>query len=150
MASPCPDCGRMVADDAQCSDPFWEAQAIEGNDPAYYAVHQLSVPAYYLQHNLYSRAGWLQVRKLMGEFLFAGLDPQYARRKYRDDFDNKNRTDSITRGPKLEEVATVNWSRTIGDVRVHSAEHYCADVRAWAESVYHDSAAMVAQVEAAS
>lgn len=149
MAYACPDCGGLVPDDAQCSDRFWEAQAIEGGNPDYYAVHNLSVPAYYLQHNLYSRSGWLAVRKLIGEFLFEGLTPQYARQKYRDDFDGGNRTESITKGPKLEEVATVKWTFTMADVRVDTAEHYCADVRQWAESIFKDSADMVARIEKA-
>lgn len=143
----CPDCGGLVPDDAQCSDRFWEAQAIEVAHPEYYAVHQFSVPAYYMQHNLYSRAGWLAVRKLMGEFLFEGLTPQYARQKYRDDFDGGNRTESITRGPKLAEVADVQWTFTMADVRMDTAAHYCEDVQKWAESVYHDSAEMVAGLE---
>jgi len=144
MAYLCPDCGGGVPVDAQCSDRFWEGQAIEGLDPAYYAVHQLSVPAYYLQHNLYSREGWLAVRKLLGEFIFEGLTPQYARQKYRDDFEGGNRKESITKGAKLEEVATVQWTFTISDVCLDTAAHYCADVRIWAERVFNDSAAMVA------
>lgn len=147
MAYLCSDCGGAVPNDAQCSDRFWEAQAIEGGNPDYYAVHQLSVPAYYLQHNLYSRSGWLAVRKLMGEFLFEGLTPQYARQKYRDDFDGGNRTESITRGAKLAEVATVKWSFTMADVRVDTAAHYCEDVQRWAERVFLDSAEMVAGLD---
>ncbi len=147
MSYSCPDCGGAVPDDAQCSDRFWEAQAIEAGNPDYYAVHQFSVAAYYLQHNLYSRSGWLAVRKLIGEFLFEGLTPQYARQKYRDDFDGGNRTESITRGPRLVEVATVKWTFTMADVRVDSAAQYCADVREWAERVFKDSAAMVAGLE---
>jgi hypothetical protein len=60
--------------------------------------------------------------------------------------DSGQRTWSITRGPKLAGVESIAWTRTIADVRLDTAEHYCADVRAWAESILVDSAALVSAV----
>lgn len=132
---------------AQCSDRFWEGQILESNDPAYYAVHHLSVPAYYLQHSLYSREGWLRVHALLGEFLFDGLTPQLARQKYSQDFSSGKREWSIVRGEKLAEVGQVQWSLTMAEVSLDTAAKYCADVQRWAESVYRDSQAMVKRVQ---
>jgi len=47
-------------------------------------------------------------------------------------------------------VAAIAWSRTIADARLSTAEQYCADVRAWAESVLADSAALMRKLEAGS
>ncbi len=140
----CPQCGAEVPDGSQCADRFWEGQLLEGDDPAYYAVHHLSVPAYYLQHNMYSRQGWLAVHKLLSEFVFNGLTPQQAREKHKRDFDSHNREFSIVRGEKLPGVEQVMWSWTMANVRLGSAEQYCQDVRRWAQQVCEDGAALAA------
>jgi len=134
----------MVPSGSQCSNRFWEGQILEGNDPAYYAVHHLSVPAYYLQHNLYSRAGWLAVHKLLSEFVFEGLTPQLARQKYKHEVDSGKRTFSIVRGEKLAGVELIDWNATMADVRLDTAEQYCEDVRRWAQQVCEDGAALAA------
>lgn len=117
---------------------------MEGDDPAYYAVHHLSVPAYYLQHNMYSREGWLAMHKLLGEFVYDGLTPQGARQKYTHEVDSGRRTFSIVRGERLPGVEQIVWGFTIAGVRLDTAEHYCEDVRRWARQVCEDAAALVA------
>ena len=47
----CPACGATFPTDETCEDRFNVSQVREVEEPAYYAVHQLSVPAYMLQHN---------------------------------------------------------------------------------------------------
>jgi len=117
---------------------------LEGDDPAYYAVHHLSVPAYFLQHNMYSREGWLAVHKLLREFVFEGLAPQDARQKYKHAVDSGKRTFNIVRGEKLSDVEQITWHITVADVRLDTAEHYCEDVRRWARQVCQDGAALAA------
>jgi hypothetical protein len=95
-----------------------------------------------LQHNGYSRDGWIMARHLLTRFL-GGWTPEEVRRQYRKAVDSGNRTYSITRGPKLEGVEAITWTRTIADVRLDTAEHYCTDVRAWAESIVTDSEALM-------
>jgi hypothetical protein len=143
MTNQCPKCGAPKVEGEDCATIFWTQQETELHKPGYYAVHQLSVPAYMLQHNEYSKTGWIRVRNLMSEFLFEGLTPQYARQKLRDEVDSGNRKTSLTRGEKLTEVDDITWTFTVADVRTDTAEHYCDDVRKWAESVYRDSQAMV-------
>jgi hypothetical protein len=61
----------------------------------------------------------------------------------RHTMDSGNRTFSLTRGPTLDGVEDTAWTRTVADVRLDTAERYCADVRAWATSVLADSAGLV-------
>lgn len=139
LPSTCSQCGAVLRPGETCRERFDAAQLIEVADPAYYAVHHLSVPCYMLQHNIYSRRGWLAVRRLLHEFLYEGLTPQAARRRDAAAMDSGKRTWSITKGPKLPGVEEVRWSVTIADVRVDTAEHYCAGVRRWAEAVLADT-----------
>lgn len=138
-AEACPQCGATLAPGETCRERFDAAQLIEVSDSAYYAVHHLSVPCYMLQHNIYSRRGWLAVRSLLHEFLYQGLTPQAARKRDAAEMDSGRRTWSITKGAKLPGVENVRWTFTIADVRVDTAEHYCADVRRWAEAVLADT-----------
>lgn len=134
----CPQCGATYDTDETCEDQFNAGQALELTDPAYFAVHHLSVPCFMLQHNRYSRDGWIRTRELLARFL-GGLTPEEARRQARRAVDSGNRTYSFTRGPTLAGVEAIAWTRTIAAVRLDTAEHYCSDVRAWAASIVHDS-----------
>jgi hypothetical protein len=141
----CPQCGAIFPSGETCQDYFNTGQIKEVEHPdTYYTVHHLSVPCYMLQHNAYSRPGWLSVRELLSQFVFQGLLPAEARRRYRQSWGSGQRTWSITKGPKLEGVENLAWSVTVADVRLDTAEHYCADVRRWAESVLADSEQLVA------
>lgn len=146
MPFTCPQCGATYATDERCEDRFNVSQIQELEDPAYYAVHQFSVACYMLQHNAYSRDGWLATRDLLAQF-HAGLTPDEVRRRHRRDVDSGRRTWSITKGPKLAGVETISWSRTIADVRLDTAAHYCADVRAWAETILADSAVLTGSLK---
>ena len=147
MPETCRQCGARLAPEQTCEDVFYLGQIKEVEDPAYYAVHHLSVPCYMLQHNFYSRQGWLEVYGLLAEFV-NGLTPGEARRRNRESMDSGKRTFSITRGAKLDGVEQMKWSFTVADVRLDSAEYYCADVRRWAECVLADSAELVRAVQA--
>ncbi len=138
MSCHCPQCGASYDTDETCEDRFNAGQALELADPASYAVHHLSVPCFWLQHNRYSREGWIRARELLARFL-AGLTPEEARRQSRGTVDSGNRNFSFTRGPKLAGVEAITWTRTVADVRLDTAAHYCADVREWAASIVRDS-----------
>ncbi|HEV2239390.1 MAG TPA: DUF5946 family protein [Ktedonobacterales bacterium] len=144
----CPQCGATYSTDETCASRFNDCQAREFSDPAYFAVHHLSVPCFMLQHDHYSRAGWIRVWRLLVRFL-DGLAPEQARRDARKAGAGGNRMPSLTRGPKLVGVAAVTWSRTIADVRRDSAEQYCADVRAWTAQVVRDAEELMRTVDGA-
>jgi hypothetical protein len=144
MATICPQCGATLASGETCIDRFNIAQIKEIENPAsYYTVHHLSVLCYMLQHNVYSRDGWLAVRQLLHQFVYEDLTPAEARRQNRTTWDSGQRTWSLAKGAKLTQVDDIVWTRTIADVRIDTAEHYCADVRDWAIAVLADTAALV-------
>lgn len=147
MPFTCPACGASYPTEETCEDRFNVSQLTEVEQPAYYAVHHLSVPCYMLQHNGYSRPGWLAVRDLLWKFVYEGWTPAMARRTIRVSADSGHRDWSFTRGPKLEGVETIAWTYTIAQVRLDTAENYCADVRYWAESILADSEALIRAVK---
>jgi hypothetical protein len=46
MLAACPKCGTTFTGDETCQDRFTAGQLKEGDGPAYYAVHHLSVACY--------------------------------------------------------------------------------------------------------
>ena len=140
--STCPQCGATFPHDQRCRDRFDADQTREFEQPAYFAVHQLSAPCYLLQHNGYSRAGWLWAHSLLAQFV-AGLSPAEARQQQRGAVDSVRRSCSFTKGARLPGVAAIAWTRTIADVRTDTPEHYRADVRAWAASILADTAPLL-------
>jgi hypothetical protein len=75
--------------------------------------------------------------------VYEDLTPAEARRQNRTTWDSGQRMWSLTKGAKLTQVDDIVWTRTIADVRIDTAEHYCADVRDWAIAVLADTAALV-------
>jgi hypothetical protein len=144
MSPPCPQCGAVLPSGESCQDRFNLSQVIELEQPAYYAVHHLSVPCYLLQHNAYSHRGWLEVRKLLAMFVHEGWTPQMARRQIKANAAGKNW--SLTRGEKLPGVEDIAWTATIAGISLDSAEAYCADVRRWAAQILVDSEQLVQTV----
>lgn len=138
MSYSCPQCGATYSTDETCEDRFTAGQALEMADASFFAAHHLSIPCFMLQHNRYSRDGWIQVRRMLVRFL-NGLTPAEARRSAREAVDSGNRTYSFTRGLKLAGVESIAWTRTIADVRLDTAERYCADVWEWAAQIVRDS-----------
>jgi hypothetical protein len=113
------------------------------NPTSYYTVHHLSVPCYMLQHQVYSREGWIFARELLRQFVYEGLTPAAARQQNRQKVDSGKRGWSFTKGPKLSQVDELEWTSTIAAVRLDTADHYCADVREWAEQVLADTESLV-------
>jgi hypothetical protein len=147
MKFACPQCGANFTSDETCQDRFNISQLKELEQPSYYVVHHLSVASYILQHNVYSRKGWLTVRELLLQFVYRGLTPAMARQQNRMKFDSGHRTWSITKGAKLPGVENIAWTYTIADVRLDTAELYCADVRRWAESILADSEQLIRELD---
>ena len=147
MSFTCSQCRAVFTTDETCQDRFNVSQIKEVEQPAYYAVHHLSVPCYMLQHNVYSREGWIEVRQLLVKFVYDGWTPAMARRHYRVNADSRHRTWSLTKGAKLPGVENIVWNYTIAAVRLDTAESYCADVRHWAESILADSEQLVRKLE---
>jgi len=135
----CPGCGAKFTTNETCQDRFSLIQLKDIEQPGYYAAHHISVPCYLLQHNAYSRQGWLEVRQLLSRFVYDRWTPEMARRTLQIGADSQHRMWSFTRGAKLCGVDQIVRHYTIADIRLDTAEDYCADVRHWAERILEDS-----------
>jgi hypothetical protein len=140
MTTRCPECGATWKVDADCETRFHHFLALEFGDPAYGAVHNLTVPAYMFQHpSEVSREGWKTMRELLWQFVHGGASPAEVRASRRDEMDSGNRKWSIRKGPRIELPANFSWTRTILDVPDGSAEVYCEGIVAWARQVLKDT-----------
>lgn len=129
----CPECG---APDAACEARFHECLALEFQDPAYGAVHHLTVTAYMLQHSRQlTREGWLHQRELIREFLVENKPPAFIRQQNKDLVDSGKRTFKIKSKDGKPVINKTIWMKTILDIRMENAEDYCADVTTWTQSV---------------
>lgn len=143
MVQKCPLCGAEFQSSEQCRDRFDLCLAMEFENPTTFgAVHHLTVACYMLQHNAYSRDGWLEVRKMLAQFIQEGVTPAEMRRQKRARLDSGKRTWSVTKGAKLSEFDSIAWSRTIAGVRLDNPDIYCEDVKEWAKSVLEDTASI--------
>ncbi len=135
----CSECGANVPGGTVCRDWFDRCLAVEFSDPAYFAVHFLSVPAYLLQHpSQLSGDGWDAMYQILTNsvreetpYLNTNTD---ARRAMQSD----ERAFRFTGGEPKVLPATLRWTRTIADVRFTNAEEYGGDVWEWARSVVAD------------
>lgn len=134
----CLECGAAWAEGQSCEDIFHTCLALEFTDPAYGAVHNLTVPAYYLQHpHLLSRQGWEEMRATLAGFLVDGVSVGEMRRRATLRLDSGQRDFSFRKG-EPKDLTGIVWSQTIGDVRLGDAEIYRSDIRGWAQAVLND------------
>ena len=135
----CPECGAALVDDQSCQDIFHACLALEFSDPAYGAVHNLTVPAYYLQHpSLLSQKGWEQMRTTLAGFLVDGVSVGQMRQQVKVSLDSGQRDFSLRKGEPME-LTGITWARTIANICLDDAEIYRTDIRRWAQAVLDDS-----------
>ena len=137
VPSPCPECRATYADGDSCQNRFDRALALEFTDPAFGAVHHLTVTAFMLQHDRYSHQGFGIARSLLERFVSGELIPERARRVPVPET-------SITRGPRFDRFAEIEWTRTIADVSFDDADTYRSDVEGWARAAVADTRAVTA------
>jgi len=135
----CADCGASLINGQTCEDHFHQMLFWEAENPVYGAeVHHLLVLCYHLQHpSLYSPAGLNEARRLLVEFVERGTLPVEVRQR------NRTRLDSSQRDWKIKGTAAshgwydhaVAWRMTAADVVAGGSEHYCDNVRLWAQSI---------------
>ncbi len=133
IVTACPECG---ARGGACEVRYHECLVREFSDPAFGAVHHLTVAAYMLQHSSrLSRDGWLETRQLLRAFLDDNQDPARVRRQNARRVDSGRRDWKIASPDGLPVIRTIRWAKTVLDVRTEEAGGYCADVTAWARAV---------------
>ena len=135
-ATHCSECGGQFTAGETCTDRYHACLALEYPNPAYAQVHHFTVLAYMLQHpSQLSAAGWQAMKQLLGRFLQEGISPTRMQELLQKQMQHKSF--SMVKGEPMP-TPTWNWRKTVLDVRQDNAEMYCADVRAWAESVHND------------
>ena len=136
----CPECGATWPAGQTCQDFFHQMLFWEAEYPAFGAqVHHLMVLCYHLQHpSLYSPEGLDAARKLLEDFIERGLTPEQVRRRNRAAVDSSRRTWKVkaTAGSHGAYPDTVRWTMTAADVAASGVDHYCDQVRLWAQSVH--------------
>lgn len=134
----CPECGAAWVEGASCEEIFHACLAMEFTDPAYGAVHNLTVPAYYLQHpSLLSHKGWQEMQATLAGFLIAGVSVGEMRRRAAERLDSGERDFSFRKG-EPKDLTGIVWSQTIADIRLDDAKSYRAGIRGWAQAVLDD------------
>ncbi|MBA3868817.1 MAG: hypothetical protein H0X30_06660 [Anaerolineae bacterium] len=135
----CPECGATLPDGVTCETEFHQMLFWEGENPANWAVHHLTVLCYHLQHpHLYSSDGLAGGLQLLTTFVRDGISPAEVRRTSRDKVNSKNRNWKITARPdsKGAYAHPPTWTIRTVDVVVRGSDRYCDSVREWAQSVY--------------
>src|SRR5579859_452986 len=135
----CPECGTAWDAGRTCQDDFQQMLAWESEHPSFWAVHHLMVLCYHLQHpSLYSPAGLAGARALLVEFVEHQATPEEIRRRNRRRLDSSKRQWKIKGTPAAHGSYNfpVPWPMTAAHVIAGGVDHYCANVRAWAESIY--------------
>ena len=140
MTDSCPSCGGKYQDDGSCQTVFDEFIAREFSDPAYGAVHFLTVSSYMIQHGQYSDQALVWIEKQLRNYFEKGFSADQIRLQADKDANQAKRNWKVTRRmdePAQEKIA---WSITILDVARHkrNAESYCAWVQRWARSTLNE------------
>jgi len=136
----CPECGAERQNAATCEEDFHQMLFWESENLAELGVvHHLMVLSYYLQHpSLYSPEGLAAGQELLADFVVRGLPPAEVRQRDRAARDSQNRPYPITSRPDARGSydRPMRWTMRAADVGAGGPEHYCANVRAWAQSIY--------------
>ena len=139
MPSTCPDCGAAL-DEATCQSIFDACLALEFSDPAYGAVHFLTVACFMVQHRHYSDEGLVWIEKKLCDVLVNGVPMEEIRRQAGKDTAQGKRAWKVTRQPGERELPKIAWSMTIADVAssFRDAATYCELVKEWANKMLRE------------
>ncbi len=136
---PCPECGAGFNIYGNCREVFDTCLSLEFSKPEYGVVHHLTVCTYNLQHpSKLSYQGWEASRQLLHDFIIDGKSPEQIRRSNNKQVDNQYRKWKITGNKGTENKLSIEWSKTILEVRLDEPDNYCTDIKAWALSTLND------------
>jgi len=134
----CPECGTIWMDEKTCQDHFNQMLYWEAENPHYGEVHHLMVLCYHLQHpSLYSLEGLEYSIQLLKDFLEGGVPPGEMRKRIRTKVDSGTRKWKVkaTAGSQGAYKNPIQWQITAGDVVAGGSNHYCENIREWAQEV---------------
>lgn len=130
----CPKCGAIYFNDLTCESVFNEFLALEFTNPAYGAVHLLTVSCYMIQHGQYTDEALAWVEQRLDDFLEKGIPIQRIREQAARTVSQDKRDWQVTRREGNPPQMIIPWSMTILDVakQYHDAESYRKLVEQWA------------------
>ena len=134
MAGTCPECGAVLSRETDCQEIFDLFLVLEFTDPAYGAVHFLTVACFMIQHGRYSDAALAWIAQMLRENLEGGVPVERIRQQANEEADQTRRTWKVVRPPDARPLPKIAWSMTITGVaaRYQDAASYCELVRQWA------------------
>jgi hypothetical protein len=134
----CPECGTP---EPSCKERFDEFLVLEFTYAGFGSVHHLTVSAFMIQHSSrLTLEGWFHMRELLREFLVEHKSPAFILSQYRHLVDSGKRKFRITSKDGMPVIKKTMWAKTIVDVRMETADIYCADVIEWARTVMEEAA----------
>jgi hypothetical protein len=140
MTDRCTECNAVWVEGVTCKDCFHQLEYWEFEDLARFGeVHHLMVLSFHLQHpSLYSPEGLAGAREMLIDFLERGVTPEMMRERNERKLDSGQRKFKIIGTLAAHGVYEhpVVWTMTVADVVAGGREAYCANVRAWARSIY--------------
>ena len=134
MPGRCADCGAVLSDEMSCEEFFSAFLVLEFSDPAYGAVHFLTVACFMIQHGRYSDEGMAWMEQKLRKYLDEGIPVEEIRRQANEEADQARRGWKVTRPHNARPLPKIAWSMTIADVarNYHNAEEYRELIREWA------------------
>ena len=136
----CPGCGARHPGDTTCQDVFDAFLALEFSDPAYGAVHMLTVACFMIQHGRYSDTGLVWIEQQLHAHLEQGVPVEYIRRQAAKETGQDVRGWKVMRQPGDPPQTKIIWSVTIADVAANygNAPGYREWVARWARATLQD------------
>lgn len=133
MPSTCPECGAAL-DETICQSILDSFFVLEFSDPAYGAVHMLTVACFMIQHRRYSDEGLVWIERKLRDVLVSGVPVDEIRRQAGKETEQGKRAWKVNRQPGERLLPKIHWSMTIVDVasNYRDAATYCELVKEWA------------------
>lgn len=140
MPYTCPECGAIHSSQTNCQTTFDSLLVLEYTQPAYGAVHLLTVGCYFIQHGYYSQEALVWIEHLLRSSLKVGLPSRYMLQNMGKATDSRYRTWKVLRPLNAPQPPKIAWSMTIADVAssYHDSRSYCGLVRMWAHATFYE------------
>ncbi len=134
MPGTCLECGAILGEESSCQEIFDQFLVLEFSDPAYGAVHFLTVACFMIQHGRYSDEGLAWIAEKLREYLEDGVSIDQIRRQAAQEAGPSRRSWKVMRQASSPPLPKIAWSMTIADVarQYRDAESYCALIQQWA------------------
>jgi hypothetical protein len=140
LSEVCFDCGARLSAGLTCQAIFDEFLVLEFNDPAFGAVHFLSVACFMIQHKRYSDEGLIWIENQMQAYLEGRATLVQIRAAAAQEVGSSKRSWKINRQPDERPLPMIHWSMTITDIWLNfeDAQSYHKLVRRWARTTLEE------------